>query len=699
MRNLYAGNIKIPLPPNFFKGVKNRALFSIDLPTRLTLPVRITSTLQEEVPKIKREAAGDAPAAQARASKIEVAMNAVMAEKGHWKRQIDLLLNQGEIASTVTLSTAAWKKAPDYFDSLDYDEWARLPQSMQDRYEPHDLEPGRFVEYEPRNNGSTRMKKPSPRYDRDAKGRDREDPNFDKRDEAASERAWREERDDYLARNLPVEIRVMPADDVVPIWDDGKLEGLLIRTALNREQLIRRRYIWGEDAFLQRARLGDLGGQQHYHGGDCIQYEYWHYDERGHPGVIYSIDGLPTKTFRENRDGSGYDKVDAYIDFYEESGLTELPAAYTFGMHLEASDPQNPDQPLGIPFALPLIGALLARNMVATGVSFHAWAYGFPGYAQKLDQKILEGNPKAAALMMERGRPRVIDVVPGGVIPVLGELEPLVPPPIGPAVSALMQIISGSLNTEAPPLAATGGPGATSGHERSIIEDQAFTNLSQVTDGGLELWVWQAMKALELLCWLAKVTGRKVPIYAAAPQATKPGAREKRNLVYLDPDWVGRSYHLTAYFPPNFGQKLAQSQQLLEAWLKKAVTFREMREKGFDDEAPEKTRAELIIDAYLESPDGVAEVMELAAQEAGDERMAEIFQLKAQGDLTESGAPAAITAGLPAQPAGAMPGMQLPNVGASAVQGITQGAMGTPQMVNDAVAGAGPQPPAEPPGA
>lgn len=480
----------------------------------------------------------------------------------------------------------------------------------------------------------------------------------DKNDVVASDNKSSREtiakRKDFQARHFPFTCRVIAADDCVPIHGPNlTLEGLLVRTSYAKERLIQRGYAWDKEDDLH-IPAGNPQTRSVSSGEQVTLYEAYLLDEQGKPYVVYEVDGA-VRTWKMDEKGN---KNFPVVDLYGEFGMTRLPCAYGYGLHFARSNPENPGAPLGIPFAWPLIGVLLMKELVACGISVKTWWSGFPGYAFKPDENMLATHPE---LLLENDAPRDFVLKSMEVTPIPGDLMPLQSPGLGPEVGAVMNLLNEAMAEYGPNPVSAGAAGATGVSDRSLIDEQIRRAHAAVLKTRRRMVEESAEIMLEYGTRWSDRTTLPLPIYADVPVPTLSGSSKrkvtKRGIVEIDPETVGDNYSVTAYYPREFGDNLARTQQILEAHKDGASPFVEMREVGFEDEDPEETRVQLILDKFYASDEYQAEVLADALQANGDTKLATKMRMKAQGKLTDGGLPTGGVAGVVPPPGAGQPGL------------------------------------------
>jgi hypothetical protein len=272
----------------------------------------------------------------------------------------------------------------------------------------------------------------------------------------------------------------------------------------------------------------------------------------------------------------------------------------------------------------------------------HSYATAFGSWGVAADPQIFNQHPE---VFLENGRPRNFSFAPMTTTILPGRPYPLVHPGVGASVKDLMKMLMDGVASMAPSEIAFGGGSASSGHDRSLSREYLETSMNQVLDGALKAYQFIGESILEICCGITKMTGVPVPVYATVvvPQIVsginKPYTQ--RDIIELQPKWVGPIYNLEAFYPEDAGDNMAEKQQLAQLLLQGLVTFREFRERGFGDQNPAATLIEIFVDQYLRTDAGRAEIAQLAAEMMGQESNDEKQKLIDQQKLTPGGTPMA----------------------------------------------------------
>jgi hypothetical protein len=609
------GKVKAPIP----KGrSRNHRIFAPMLPHQLTVPLHNHNVLGRKRPRLKRYTSGTATAPQERATRIEQWVNPMIEKLVMWGELIGMLQDEGEMGAIVAPSEVMPQQSPPPFNVDPYD-----PSSP-----------------------------PREEWLRDAGGRGieayfgREDELVRNRDGKKTAEAYEQALEDWRLDNPPIDVRLIHATDCVPIGlrirgDGPYIEGLLIKGEYSRTELIRRQLVWGTGPQLEA--LSRSGPR------DVTVYEGWLTDENGRPYVVYSVQGLATRW------QGGNDDDWAYIDL-AKFGMTRQLTFYEYGWHKPVRDPDM----RGVPFAYPFASGWLAAQAMLGAAVANVWARGHGARGIRPDP-----NAPASAYL-NGSEPRKISWEPGGDLPVLpGEVVDMLPQVISPDVWKIFDLLMGGAAEEGPPPGSFGGPGPESGRERTVIRRHVEDAEAQIFDGGLRMYQKIGIGILEL----ASVMTRKelvspIPVATTVP-ITQGGRGTRRTGLIKALDWRDPqgNYALEAQFLVRPGDNLAVAQQAAEFVMKGLWPLRPFLEDFMGAEQPEQIIAEILSDKAINSDQGVAELMDLAARLRNEEREQQKAQLAADGRVAPlSGTPLAITGGLPQPGAarGAPPGPGAP---------------------------------------
>jgi hypothetical protein len=637
-RDVAAGKHLVPLPADFQDEASEELV--AQLPQRKQLSLRLKTVLAKKRPRLRRQPIGLTDTAQREADELEAWINEACDHLIPWTSIIGKAVEEGEYGLIVCPSGADWRIVPTFLDLLE------------------DGAPG----------------KPKSKYHRDGRGRSKGEHGY----EAGSgyhpkktRDAFEDEYSDFLARRLPVRVRVVSATDCLPLFGDNyETEGLLVRTLYSKQALLRRKFLWSqldEFAMRQEAVHNTLGLA-----GQFWLYEAWLRDEDGTPFVAYSVGGMQTSY--------GEDGKAAVIDLRKEWGLSELPAKYFYGMHTEDD---NPDY-RGLPFLDPLAPALLNAEALLTSINVHTRKSAFNGWFEKMDPDATED------ITLEGDKLKTV-VMPssGGIVQIRGDITPASPAPIGREPFQLVGTLLGAVDQGAPSESVYGGPGAESGRQMVLSREYLEVANSMITgtesnegEGALGAYQFAAMRVLEVLCGIMRKFKTEIPLYVntKVPPTGKQGeTRAQRQIRDLKEKWIGVIYDVTAHFPEE-GANLAEIEQKANLSDRGYATWREVRELQ-GDESPATTRAETLFDQFLKTPEGLAHIVALAQTIRGVEEEDELEQAKAAGEVTEDGVPVAALEQPMAPPEGST---ALPDFAASALGGEIAGDMMTGPMMGEA---------------
>ena len=621
---------------------KNLGKTRIRLPQTSAVPLKMIAAMSRQRPDIRRFAVSPSPSHQLISSNIETwTDSALTTDVGgrallDWKALIGKLLLDGACAVIAAPSLASWERFPDFLDTIDEKKWKRMAPSRRARYT--DQGDGTYAKTD--EDGEVLPKK---RYWRDARDRSEDDEwyvdNPDERfvrDEKKTEQAYEQALGAVLAHRPPFNVRVVSSTDSMPVYGPGgKLIGIYVRSRYSREHLIRRRFYWSDDD----AALVKRGDEDDHGAGEVTLYEWWGYDADGTPFVGYAVEGVdggPCDTyFRDEDDEDSYRP--AVINLAEEHGLTRLPATWVWGLNLETDDYANK----AIPFLWPTVDALAMVEMFLSAKGAHALQHGFTSWFIEADAEIIKIMPDA---LLENNKPRTYDVDPMKMIVGPGKPHALVAPTTSDDVNDIIRTLITMIGAVSPSESAFGGPGAQSGHDRSLARDYVDTAMSQVRQGALEAYKFVAECVIEIACNIAERFDVNVPIYASAkvPQAQLlgrgTGADRAPRVLELDPDWLNEIYDVQCFYPFDPFENIALINLYSQLYKDGLISWEEWR-AILGDEHPEMSRILLWVNQQINTPEGRALIASLANDIMGGDLEDEIKRLVDEGLMTPDGEP------------------------------------------------------------
>lgn len=601
------GKVKGPVPR---KKSRNARIFTPLLPQQILRPTHNHNVLTRREPKLKRFTSGIANAPLERATRIEQWVDPFTRRLVSWDQLTGMVQDEAELGALVVPAGA---------------DWIRTPPPWSASNDPNDTDP-------------------LPEWWRDGDGRGLGDDEYKgKEHELAYKRSGRKTREayeealaDWELENPPIRVRLVHAEDCVPIGlsidgDGPKVQGLLIRSLYSRNELIRRAFRWGDGPLLEQ--MSNSGPR------DVELFEGWMTDASGLPYVVYSVQGMATRW------SDGMDSDWAMIDLSQPrfGGQTRLHAHYEYGWWRAVRDPDM----RSIPFSFGMAGADLASQSMIGAAIANFWnrGHGSRGIVPNKDA------PRDA--YMDGSNPRKIAWEPGGDLPVLpGEVVDMLPQVISPDAWKVLDVLSGLNAQEGPPPGAYGGPGPESGRERTVIRRHIEDSQAQILAGSLRMWQKIGMSVLELAAGMTKhKVCKPIRVATQVPIATDGKGNQRKGLIVaLDPHDVQGNYGLKAYFQPQPGDNLALAEQakgLVEAGLRPRRWF---HEEIMGDESPEQTEAEIVSDHMVYDEEGQADIRDLAMRLRNDERKRELDMLRQQGAVSPSGAPLSMAGGLAGPP-------------------------------------------------
>lgn len=612
------------------------------VPQTRTIPLKTVSVMARKRPKLRRFANSPSQRDQLISSNIENWINSALTtdiggrQLLDWPALVGKLFLDGACGVVAIPSMASWEHFPDYLDTIDEKKFKRLAANRKLRYT--DQGDGTYAKVD--EDGEPIPKK---RYWRDEKGRASDDEYYEEEnpdakfvmDPEKTNEEYHRALNAVLSHRPPFNVRVISATDAIPLYGPGgRLEALIIRNRYTREHLIKRNYYWedGDAALIKR------GDEDTYGAGDVTLYEYFGYDADGTPFVSYAVEGVDGEPCETSMvDPESGEHSPAVINLAEEYGLTRLPATWVYGLHLETDDHPNK----AVPFLWPVVDSLNMIELFYSAKAAHALQHGFTSWAFEADPEIIKLMPD---IMLENGKPRRYEVEPMTAFIAPGKPHALVAPSTTDDVSSLIHSLEVMAGAMSPAESAFGGPGAQSGHDRSLTRDYLDTAMSQVLDGALKAFEFVAELVLESACMIAEKFDVNVPIYAKSetPQArmTHRQSGEPPRVIELDPDWLNEIYDVEAYYPYDPFENIALINLYSQLYKDGLITWEEWR-GILGDEHPEMSRILLWVNQQINTQEGKALIAALANDIMGGDLEDEIKQLVADGLMTADGEPTA----------------------------------------------------------
>lgn len=646
-RALVRGDVPTPLPEAVRAQGFQKASF--DGPESSTVPLHLLNKLASKRPELKRHPIGQGIAAESTATRLEQWGNAAMDRLFSWDDAADLCLIEGEAAAIVQLAGSQFGRLPDLYADDGSEEY-------------------------------------NPSYARDASGRGPADDGYTRPDHARTARAYTAARLDWMGRHFPLEVRVLSRLQQVPInprlvGQRVEIDGLLVRSRYSRTGLIKRGWRWeGMQDGYQSQATGVAGNGTTWGGLDEVTlYEAWLEDEDG-PFAAFSVDGKPT---RKESDGDE-ELVDGVLDLKEAWGVTTLPIAYTYGLRWADPDPDR----RSIQFPLLLKGMWEAQNVIRSAMTYHTFATAFLGFAYRPD-------PAVVKAMADAGLPLTVDVKPMSVIPIAGDLSPLVHPGSGRDALALYASYARSADEQGPAAAALGGGTADSAIGQTVQGRDAMVAVHHAGEGARLLYERVGGLLLEVGCAVSEKFDSPLPIARnldtpiAQPGPESSPSRAPIMLRHRD---AGGVYEYTATFVKQRGEDLAKRQQNVELVNRRLMTVRQFLDED-GDPAPEITEAAIAAEDLAKTPVVQARRLRLAAQYAGDQEQATLLRAMAEqqaapNSTVEQPVPMGLLEGVAGPPGMGGPQPGAPGPGAS-VPGVSMGSMAGSQL--GGIVGAGMQ--------
>lgn len=622
VRDFLAGRMGVTIPENFALTLGDSSIG--DLPHKYMGPQRVRQSLISRRPRIKRPQTAVGPRSQTVASKIEGPLNAIMEDRkagAPWEDDNDLLLLEGLAFGTVATDVTG--------------------------------KPGSPVLYIP---GTSDVER---RFRYDKRGRFEDDEGYDGLDLDEARKAMQEEKDDFLARNLPFRQRSYSIRQCAPVWGPVmELEGLVIESFWSKRRVTERGLIVTTDK--DGNNLYPLGavseGDSSATSGDQLRVvEYWYTDDDGAPCVSYSVDGK--YTWRQGKDKLEPHTIDlsklAKDSKGRDKGLTRLPITWGWGLGWSAADLDD----RALSFIKPFLQSW--RNidsLVTMSLIWCSWR-AFPA----LLEEVPLGTPDTAGID-EDDDPEIPDIQPMKITRVRGKVTEVATQGIGKDIYQMVSLMLGENKAEAP--GSGESEGGQSGFAMSLAQAFEQDALTTVHESARRMYAERASFVLEG----AKVIGETtepVRVYEITEEPVAQGRPSPVNqLLILEPDLIGSSFTVDAISKPSLSP--ADKQQNAEFVERRLRSKRwELEQAGI--ESPESMLNEIAYEDLLESDAGKSVTYKLLQQFVENEFTKQIQEAMAAGEANAQGLPVGYAEGL----AGPPPDLMAAQVGAPADGGMT----------------------------
>lgn len=690
-------NIVVPIPDSLLSDEEIDFVTYID-PSRKTIESGWKQSLAEHPPMFERPPISGSDTDEKAADMVETVANALWQTIGNWDSLVGKAVEDGEVGVTLQYDLEDFLSYPLPSETKTASAWAKLPKKEQEDWTEVD-----------QGNGRVTYRRYRQKYWRDADGRKANDRYYQRQDDGtrrsferndlATRRAWREAAKSWKAGEIPINTRIIPANNCAPMLIAGtkaerwECRGLAIREMYAIDDLVNQGYAWnGLGTPLYPISFdGSTAGRQVW----VYQVHCWLEAETDegeielHPCVVTCVDGRFTEWC--GTDGEYYPAI---VDLKAEYGIDVLPANYFHFAHTESDGPDT----YAYPAMYPLLSAILDREGTLTAYQTHLRKYA-------LGKLAVTPNPDLPkeSWMMADGSPKPLDMN-ADIVTLPGPVGPLAQPPAPNAVRDLLLIYDHDLQQNAPGEQTRGaGDSSASGHSLSLQAGSFLAANRYILEGSRKAAEWIVSMALRMLVALEERFNVKASVFVREkPPADAQPARRRGQAIEIDSRWFKDNFTLVAKYP-NVGN-LAEIQQTADLADRGYASFADVMEKRGKSSVMNE-RVEIAIDHLLkEGP--VQQLLALQVlKERGDSERVAMLEAQMQGDMQPGGLPtAAIPPELRAlppggppgmggapQPNGPMPGVTLPNIAASQVGGIVGGAIGAGAQMNDsrALAAAG----------
>jgi hypothetical protein len=633
-RDLLIGAKRAPLP-EAIASLPDGEAFRVDTAQKYTAVMQLVNMLSSPDPRLKRPKTATSDDGEKMASRIEKFINPAVRANLSNRDLTELLLIEAEAAAIVVPELARWRKVPGgYYED-----------------DGETIKP----DFQRSTDGKT--------YDDalEERGGDEEKTKAEfEPDEKHSRAAYDAHVARLRARNYPFDIQLVSRQQMVPInpvikGPDVTVDGIITRTRLSASDAIKRKYLI--DGLHEHTEPTDEGE------GDMASGNLWLYsawltdqDDDGelYPYVSYSLAGKAT-----TNDRRGFDK-DAVIDFRKQCGLRSLPVAYGYGWRWFTV---NPDK-RAIPYTMPFGRSWLAVDSFLTGKAYAGWSEGMLAWFMQMPDTVQDTAMLQAWMEFTKTSPLTIE--PFKILPVWGKMIPAQHPGTGRDVGEMVAALQGSNQSEVVNPLARGGGDATSAIERSVVAADTVAGVMDVKRTVCAMTRRIGELTLEVCCGVSRTDpgGKSVLIYGNPDTPVDQGPEQSttRAIIELKPNWLGprdeESFDLVAYYPKSLSDNLAEKAQVFGFYKEKAITFETWCDEiGVED--PERYRAQLIFDQWINTPEGMQVAMKDAAQYLGDKELVDLFDAQKKGATGPNGQPIGMVAGLapPMGPQALPPGM------------------------------------------
>ncbi len=623
-RRLLAGELQAPLPKVIADRPDGEA-FRVDTAQKYTSVMQLVNKLADPEPILVRSKTGSSDLSERTASRVEKFANPALRKVLSNRDLVELLTVEAEASALVIPEAARFQKAVAAYYSDDKgeeiaedyrtDEKGRSYRDVMDEAEDDEALEKAKGEFKP--------------------------------DEKRSRAAYDQHIRNLRARNYPFDVELLSRRQMIPLnprikGHDVTVDGLLIRTRLAPSEALRRKYVVPGLTVHTEPKDSTEGDMQT---GDLWLYQavLADMDDDGelYPYFAYSLMGKPTRIER-----NGFEKDTAVIDLRKECGLKSLPVAYGYGWRWFSVDPDQ----RAMPYTFPFMRSWLAADALLTGKTFAAWSEGFLAWFMQMPDTVRDPAMQQAWMEFVKSNPLTIEAFK--VLPVWGSMLPAVHPGTGRDVNEMIAALNGSNAAEVVNPLARGGGDASSAIERSVVAADTVTGVSDVRKTNLAMTARVGEIILEVCTGISRLHGHDVLVYGNPERPTDQGDGQQsspRAIIELKPHWLGpkdqESYDLTAEYPEQLGDKLAEKAQLFGFYKENAITFEDWC-KALGVQDPDRYRAQLIFDQFMKSPEGIKLAMRDAAQYSGDQEVVDLFKAQEAGAAGPNGEPMGMLAGL-----------------------------------------------------
>lgn len=616
------------------------------LEQRITLDSDMVAKAGGIEPRFARAALGFRDRDQDYAAECKAYLEEERKQRIPYQRFIGKNVEDGQFGLVVMPAFKDMDGAPDFFEMLEANAYEQLPADERKGYEKLDGDrTGRYVKL-------------------GEDGKPKRNPEFDKGDDAATEKAHSEAIQRYLLGKRAVNYRVIPALDCAPIFvrsrdrDAWECISLVERTLYSVQELEHYRYGWkgmGDRRLIPQAYNADGSSMRvlkDEQGTGGQFYVYTAYlvcetqEKRGgriirRPVIASCVGG--TSTWNDVSGNPDDDQSVTLIDLYEETKVTKPDGtecglegplwSYHFGLHGEDDDPAHYARPYGSVFRDRI--RAIEGNKTAINAATHV--NSFTGHYQEIDPRFAQTEGGLEAIIDGAGelrRPKVAGV--GEIEATTGRIVPAQQARVGSdawqVLAADMQSLQAA--TAIDQIQTGGAPSA-----RSLVVQSAIGDVSkrQIRDGAAGAVISCGEKLLRILHAYHEKWGVRWPLQTTQQRPVGSEQRDGQAPAEFNPAWVGDGhYALTVDWPPE--ENLAKTDLEASLYGQRLSTLERVA-TALGEEDATTFRAKILRDMLWSDPATIMSAQTRLANQSGNKELQAIIRLRNQGRMGQADLP------------------------------------------------------------